>query len=344
MYLYLTAIAFLIALPVCAQTERVCIGAKVIYAANGQIGSTYEYMLEQQHAGTLTQTYNDSIIVEWGDTKGVFQLGVREISLLGCVGNWAFLNVEIVGDYAQFTQPVFSICGNTGVIAEFNKNDFLAWDWVDPNVSSEGYITKPGRYELITIDQNNCRLSSFVDVVQSPVDVSLGADTMICTPGFTLYALNTQDNPPETVYTWSTGESGVFLNQITVDDHDMKQDHKYWVRAEYNGCTASDTVTVLACVEKSESGVFVPNTFTPNGDGENDEWNIWELRDYPDCTVEVFDRWGRRVFYSTRGYTVPWDGRDASGRYLPMETYYYIIHLNDGKTKEPLTGSITIIR
>jgi gliding motility-associated-like protein len=66
--------------------------------------------------------------------------------------------------------------------------------------------------------------------------------------------------------------------------------------------------------------------------------------DYPDCMVEVFDRWGSKVFTSTKGYTTPWTGRDAKGHYLPMETYYYIIHLNDGKTHAPILGTITIIR
>lgn len=314
-----------------------------MYAADGIPGSVFEYRLEQAHAGTITQTYVDTIIVEWGDTKGVFQLGVREISPTGCVGNWAFLNVEVVGEYAQFAQSEYSICREGGVFVDFNKNDFLAYNWVDPSVSN-GHITKPGRYELITIDQNYCRLSSFIDVVENPVRVSLGADTMICTPGFTLHALNTQDNPAETVYTWSTGESGAFLTQITVDDHDMEQDTKYWVRAEFNGCVVSDTITVLACKIEVVPDYRIPNTFTPNDDGENDVWNMYMLRDYPDCIVEVFDRWGRKVFTSTRGYTVPWDGRDATGRYLPMEAYYYIIHLNDGTAKEPIIGTITIIR
>ena len=118
----------------------------------------------------------------------------------------------------------------------------------------------------------------------------------------------------------------------------MLEDAIYWVRAEFNGCVTNDTITVLAC-----NLYRIPNTFTPNNDSENDVWNIEALLDYPESIVEVFDRWGRRVFLSPRGYPVPWDGRDASGRFLPLETYYYIIHLNDGK-REPLTGTITIIR
>lgn len=340
------AALLVITLPAHAQTERLCMGARAVYAASGQQGSIYQYKLDQQYAGNIIQTHNDSIIVEWGNNKGIFQLGVREISQYGCEGNWAFVNVEVVGEHATFAQPAYGICGNGGVTVEFNKSDFKAFRWADNSVSDNGYITVPGRYELITIDQDNCRLSSFIDVVKNPdINISLGADTMICTPGFTLYAANTQANPTGTVYTWSTGETGVNARYITVPDHDMNSNSKYWVRAEHNGCVVTDTITVRACkITPVPETSNISNTITPNNDGENDVWNIPALAEYPDCVVEIFDRWGRRVFASARGYAVPWDGRDANGRYLPMETYYYIIHLNDGKPRQPVLGTVTIIR
>ena len=255
--------------------------------------------------------------------------------------------MEVVGDYAQFSQPIYSMCGGGGVSVEFNKSNFQAYEWKDNAVSIDGYVTKPGRYELETFDWNGCRLSSFVEVVQSPMpQISLGADTMICTPGFTLYAYNTQNNPEGTIYTWSTGESNTSAKSIVVDNHNARSDNKYWVNAELNGCSVSDTIVVLACKEEPvPEELKIPNTFTPNADGDNDVWNISALRDYPDCMVEVFDRWGRKVFTSAKGYSSnPWDGRDGRGHYLPMETYYYIIHLNNGKAKKPIQGTITIIR
>jgi hypothetical protein len=63
----------------------------------------------ENDAGTYIKTHIDTIIVEWSDMKGVYQLGVKEISAHGCEGNWAFLNVEIVGEYAQFTQPYYTV-------------------------------------------------------------------------------------------------------------------------------------------------------------------------------------------------------------------------------------------
>lgn len=102
-----------------------------------------------------------------------------------------------------------------------------------------------------------------------------------------------------------------------------------------NGCTATDSIflTVLKPFP-------IPNVFSPNGDGIHDTWVIPELAKYPDAEVSVFDRYGRRVFYTVK-YTQPWDGR-FEGKPLPFATYYYVI---DPKIIPAIrTGSVTIIR
>lgn len=88
------------------------------------------------------------------------------------------------------------------------------------------------------------------------------------------------------------------------------------------------------------STFVIPNTFTPNGDGINDTWNIPELNSYPDVTVQVFNRSGQIVYYS-HDYTKPWDGTYKNGQ-LPFGTYYYVINL--GSVQGVLTGHITIVR
>ena len=76
----------------------------------------------------------------------------------------------------------------------------------------------------------------------------------------------------------------------------------------------------------------------------NDKWVIPHAVEYGDkIEVQVFNRWGQRLFYS-RGYggSNEWDGT-YKGKPVPVGTYYYIITLDDGKT-EPFTGTVTIIR
>jgi gliding motility-associated-like protein len=58
--------------------------------------------------------------------------------------------------------------------------------------------------------------------------------------------------------------------------------------------------------------------------------------------IEIFNRWGQLVWRSSRGYTENWDGRDMGGKEMPMDSYFYVINLNDGS--EPISGVITLVR
>jgi gliding motility-associated-like protein len=100
-------------------------------------------------------------------------------------------------------------------------------------------------------------------------------------------------------------------------------------------CTATDELTVEIL-----RPVKVPNAFSPNGDGINDNWQITNLSDYEKASVQVYNRYGQTV-YKSSGYNVPWDGK-MNGNPLPVGTYYYIIEFKKGYA--PLTGSVTILR
>jgi gliding motility-associated-like protein len=101
------------------------------------------------------------------------------------------------------------------------------------------------------------------------------------------------------------------------------------------GCSVSDTVFI-----KVLKSPLVPNAFSPNGDGINDTWRIQYLESYPGATIEVFNRYGQKVFEST-GYTTEWDGY-FNGSLLPVGTYYYIINPRNGR--KTIAGSVTIVR
>jgi len=84
------------------------------------------------------------------------------------------------------------------------------------------------------------------------------------------------------------------------------------------GCVASSSVTV-----KVAPPIIIPNTFTPNGDGINDLWDIQGLIAYTAADVSIFTRSGQKIYHSI-GYSKPWDGM-YDGKPLPFGTYYYVI-------------------
>jgi len=97
-----------------------------------------------------------------------------------------------------------------------------------------------------------------------------------------------------------------------------------------------DNLTITVLLPK----INIPNTFTPNGDGINDTWDIKNLDSYVNCTVQIYNRYGENV-YSSIGYGVPWGGT-YKGAVLPAGTYYYIIDLKNGL--KALSGFVAIIR
>lgn len=94
----------------------------------------------------------------------------------------------------------------------------------------------------------------------------------------------------------------------------------------------------------------LPNTFTPNEDGQNDRY-----KPFPFCFIEsidfkVFNRWGQLVF-ETSDPNINWDGRNLSGQELAEGTYYYSCQVfeqridpNAPQRKEALSGYIELIR
>ncbi|MCS6916113.1 MAG: gliding motility-associated C-terminal domain-containing protein [Chitinophagales bacterium] len=85
------------------------------------------------------------------------------------------------------------------------------------------------------------------------------------------------------------------------------------------GCTASDTVTVT--VGCDEHIIFVPNVFTPNGNGQNDVLYVRSTGLDDLIYFRVYDRWGKRIF-ETGSIGKGWDGR-YNGTDMPAGTYLY---------------------
>jgi gliding motility-associated-like protein len=107
-----------------------------------------------------------------------------------------------------------------------------------------------------------------------------------------------------------------------------------------HGCV--DSLSRIVQVD-SVYAIGVPNSFTPNGDGLNDVWELENSFAFPNMLVKVYNRWGN-VVYESVGYTTPWDGRSRSGSDVALGTYYYIIELNSEKKEKPISGSVTIVK
>lgn len=164
--------------------------------------------------------------------------------------------------------------------------------------------------------------------------VDLGPDILL--PDYESMTLHPTVSGDGLKYRWTPAlglSSDTTLNPVVKINQDMT--YTLTVTNKY-GCPVSGRIHII-----SLHGVTAPNTFTPNGDGINDTWVIKNLWAYKDCIVDIFSRYGQKV-YTSIGYSqIGWDGR-YGGTDLPAGVYYYIINLKHGQ--KLLSGYVTIIR
>ena len=122
------------------------------------------------------------------------------------------------------------------------------------------------------------------------------------------------------------------------------QTHAYYVLASDSlGCITHDTIVVHVLVPPcKESNVYVPDAFTPNGDGKNDVLYV-RSNETHDLYFAVYDRWGQKMFETT-DITRGWDG-NFKGKKMDAAVFGYYVkgHCADGNVFEK-KGNVTLLR
>ena len=87
-----------------------------------------------------------------------------------------------------------------------------------------------------------------------------------------------------------------------------------------NAAGCIDTIYTTVVVTE---GILIPNVFTPDGDGINDEFYI-PSSGFESFKIEIFNRWGTKIWEASAG-EIRWDGHSTSGQMMSDGTYYYIL-------------------
>lgn len=191
---------------------------------------------------------------------------------------------------------------------------------------------------IVTVTQNNCIATDTADLSIT----SFIAPAVACNPGSGTFRF---------IYLWAA-IPGASSYEVSEDGGVT------WIAANTPTSPESHGVNVsipdflvrvvgpapLSCrgaqSEPVACEIIIPNIFTPNGDNTNEFFEIDNIEQYPNNTVQIFNRWGKEVF-NTGGYnntTKKFDGKD-----LPDGVYFYIVDVGDGST-EPKAGTVTINR
>lgn len=197
-----------------------------------------------------------------------------------------------------------------------------------------------GTYSVVVTDFNGCSTSLDI-VVNEPLLLEADLNTLINDPicpdaSDGVAFVDAKGGTPDYQFFWS--------NDPNTDDQeatDLSEGTYTLIIEDANGCTSTLTI------DKTERNpnVFIPNAFSPNGDGVNDEFKA-----VADCdvtySIQIFNQWGAIVF-STNDVNEGWDG-NFEGEPVPDGKYSYVVfwaaEINGVLIERNIRGSLNIYR
>lgn len=209
-------------------------------------------------------------------------------------------------------------------------NEGIIYLWDDGGSLPTDTVTEPGTYWVTVTSEYHCVSSDTITFKPfAPPTIILGDDTTVCeeTPLMIrpIYSIN------EDELLWSNGSAD---RQILVTEGGV-----YYVQA-INKCGAvSDTINIrqIFC------DIWIPNAFTPNGDGINDILkvlgNISRLQDFE---LSIYNRWGEQVFITNDKYA-GWNGMYKNSD-CSMDTFVYMLQYSFDGQPAFQKGNVTLIR
>lgn len=329
--------------PIAISNDTTCFYQTLNYSTNLTPGSIYDWHLSG--GGLLTTNSSNIAQVYWGNTPGDYIISVQETTEDGCVGPLVDTIITVVEPYVVLGVP-YTVCPETPINLFSIPDDGT---WSGYNIQDGTFLSDTAGFFYATYTANiyGCWVtdSISVTVTQPPVTQYILNDGLyldLCVePRAQSYYM---PNDPGVIYTWHV--DGELINdddfelQMTWPDSTM-----YHYISVYGtdsvGCVGEDsylTISTTACHK-----LYVPNSFTPNGDGYNDGLKVVGLSVY-NLDFKVFNRYGQQVC-NIKSLSQAWDGNDGSGYYCPTGAYNWVATYTDdlgfGHTQK---GHIILIR
>ncbi|MCX6216197.1 gliding motility-associated C-terminal domain-containing protein [Spirosoma sp.] len=247
-----------------------------------------------------------------------------------------------------------SKCGDTLVINAPPTSDWNTFRWQLPDGSSlpGSAVTaqQSGIYHLMALSTaTGCKSESDVYVSLHPNPVinlpDRKLDTCFTTNPSALLRLDA-GAVPNGFYTWVKEGAVIGNSQLqTVDDYGV---YRVTVRTPA-GCMASDSVRILSSCPPLPPMLSMPDAFSPNGDGMNEDLVIY-ASGIDQANLSIYNRWGEVVYTISEATPASsgWHTWDGTYRGQPVEggTYTYRLELTSGTLKKSLIrqGMIQVVR
>jgi gliding motility-associated-like protein len=229
------------------------------------------------------------------------------------------ITVNSLGGYPTANvQGVFEVCDPAALttLTVSGGDNYL---WPNGNAAtSESFGV--GSYYVVAF--TNCGTdTAYFDVINHSVESAFSASTTVGTEPLSVDFTNESSNANQFSWTFGTGENSTFTNP----NYTYLNDGIYPVVLTASNTFCSDTSVVVIVVNPLPE-LIIPNVFTPNSDGTNDNFVVANSI-ITSIEGTVFNRWGQQLFTQPSSTTFSWDGFTSTGNEVPDGTYYYVLNL-----------------
>ncbi len=177
-------------------------------------------------------------------------------------------------------------------------------------------------FETLTVDAGFSNTIRMNLIVEEPT-LDLGSDEIVCA-----------DENISVTKTISGFDSVLWSDGSTNSELVVTLPGEYWATGFIGSCMDTDTFLVMEECQVAES-YYVPNAFSPNGDGINDLFTMQSPLPM-EFTMHIFNRWGSLIFKTEQ--SIPWDG-SVDGKRVAEGVYLYVIETNGQK----FSGDVTVV-
>jgi gliding motility-associated-like protein len=221
-----------------------------------------------------------------------------------------------------------------------------SYNWSNGDQDAIAQSLCEGNYLVTLTDHNGCSLTESFYIINEnyipPLDAYADRPVIFEGESTMLHAITDTGS----TYQWSPS---IYLNNTSLPNVicSPEEDITYTVTiTDAFGCTNIDTVSiVLNEIVCGDPYIFIPNGFTPNGDGENDFFKPYAPTALiTEMYFAVFDRWGEIIYESTEITDNGWDGT-YKGKIQAPDVYIYILKATClNQTHYQHKGNVTLLR
>jgi gliding motility-associated-like protein len=308
-------------------SSEICYGDTISLSSTNLVGDaywTYEGTDYLSNSITVSPTQNST--------------ATYTISYGPCLNSYSSdIIVNQTNSYQIVVGPSSDVCEGEEFTLSLTPSSYNSVTWSTSNQAlgnTDNLTITASENETYTAninDENDCpsQVSQLISVHKVP-EITMVSNVEVCNN--TSYTISPQTDEIGLNYYWSTGEESTSI--------DVTQTGTYWVTVSNANCSTTDSIDITFSAVSFIGEI--PNVFTPNGDGINDEFFI-DQSYLSAFHLKIIDRWGGLVF-TTDNPTNYWDGT-KNGTKVEDGVYFYILSYEstcDDLGSKEVKGNITV--